>query len=682
MLAGRAALERFGDSLLWHGQPQEDPPPLVRKLAALLGSVGIARLTWSPDLTSEELGRFLSRLALVRARGRHRAWEDTERYVHLHVEGPDYQALMATPEVFRGLASSGEFWQSLLQRVLGETAAGLGAADLPLPPADWGDPEVLADELVEAFGPAARDGGPEAVRLVRRFARALGEAAPGDDGATLDRWTERLAVIGRALPPALRLRLVESTIDEPQGDLFDRAFGALVPQEAIELLGKTFSPDPLQIERLARVLQHLIPRRLDRMEAVPQLLESIRRSESPDDPLADNAWQEIQELLTGEAGDFMSDEYRKQLRRLAMRESARRQGEDEFTRLPGLLSDLDSSRTADESLGLQMELLRLASSPETFREATEGLCGLCTAAFAAGDSGRGLQLIRELTALAEGHEPMAGPAADLQRRLKTIAVSPVLKALLPLLAEPSAEDRGLSTSLVSWSPETAVPILIDALVAGEPAGARREIEALLRLAGPESSSESLRRLPGAASSAARTLLKLVAVDDSPATTRVLLGLLERDDPKLRREALRLLLRIDAPDARRAMLTLLDDPDEEIVQAVATHLGASGSPETTRELLCALERTILGGRRAATTLRAIAILGRMRAAEAVGPLGEVLARRLWFSRRVRDEVVAAAVGALRRIGGDEARRLVEHAAARGPAPTAALCRRHLARWGLR
>jgi len=71
---------------------------------------------------------------------------------------------------------------------------------------------------------------------------------------------------------------------------------------------------------------------------------------------------------------------------------------------------------------------------------------------------------------------------------------------------------------------------------------------------------------------------------------------------------------------------------------------------------------------------------MRAAEAVGPLSELLRRRSWINRRAQEKISEAAAQALARIGGDEAKTILERVAARGPETLAATCRRLLARWG--
>jgi HEAT repeat protein len=159
----------------------------------------------------------------------------------------------------------------------------------------------------------------------------------------------------------------------------------------------------------------------------------------------------------------------------------------------------------------------------------------------------------------------------------------------------------------------------------------------------------------------------------------LVGLLGRDDATFRRDVLRALVSIDSPAVRRVLPRLLDDPDQEIVQTAAAHLGVVGSPETVRELLRSFDGRRFAGRRAQELQRAIFVLGRMRAAEAVVPLSELLLRRTWINRRVQEELGEAAAQALARIGGDAAKQALEQAASRGSAGLGGTCRRLLARW---
>jgi len=681
-ITGEASLAFSGEVAHWRDGFFNELPAAARKLSTLFGNQGIARLRWSPGLTAVEIERFLAMLARGRSAGHRQAWDSAAHFENLRVDGLDYQALMAQSAA-QGEGLSAErrnLWQALLLRTLAVPAAEPSAGELELLRGHWEDPAALASLLVEAIGPGAQVGDPDAVEPVRRFAGLVERAAAAGEPLPEGECAQKLGAVARQLPAALRLRLLEATLEQSAAGLFPEAFSSLDADESVALIAETFSMDPGKIGRLARIFQYLVPRQLERMELAPELREGIRRAGESDDPLADNAWAEVQELLTGESGEFMSPGYQEQLRHLATREEARRGAEMSLAELPELVADLASARMAGESLLIQFEQLRLATSVERYREALEGVGGLCSAALAAGDRERGLGILRQLMQVSASDEPLAGPRAELERTLRAVASPPVLQALISLLGTIDADDRAALRTFVSLVPAAATPVLLDALVGEEDPGRRREIVALLQGLGSAALPELLRRLTSAPPATARALLPLVAEFRDPAAAPVLLGLLGRDDAKMRRDALRALAGSDSPEVRRALAGLLEDRDTEIVQVAAAHLAALGSPETVRVLLQRLETGFFAGRRAEEMKRAIFVLGRMRAAAAVGPLSELLRRRTWINRRVREMISEAAVQALARIGGDDAKMTLEQAIARGPEGLALTCRRLLARWG--
>lgn len=680
--SGEGSLGAAGESLLWRGVTFDELTPVLHKFAALLGAQGIASLRWTAGLTAAELKRFANLLARGHGAGQRTTWDEAVQFEHLRVESPDYQSLMTESDVPGEAGRRRNILKDLLRRVLAQPSAAASAQELQLLRESLTDPASAAALVTEALAggaPAGDPGDPGPVEKVRRFAGLVERAAPAGAGETAGGGAASLAALGRHLPPEMRLQLLESALDDADGGLFAQAFGSLSPGDGVTLLGRNFTLDPAQIERLTRVFQHLVPRRLDRMELVPRLREEVRRSGDPDHPLAENAWEEVQELLTGEAGEFMSPTYREQLRHLVAREETRRGGDAALADLPEFGVALLPASIADESLRIQFEELRLATSVERYSDTLAGLAGLCGAALAAGDRERGLLILQRLLELRAGEEPLAGPRSELERSVRAIAGPAVVKALVAPGPAASKEEFEAARTLLALAADVSAPVLLDALAAEEDPGRRREIATLLQGIGPAAIPETLRRLEGAAASALRTLLPLVAAAREPAAVPVLLGLLRREDPKLRRDTLRVLLAIDSVAVRRALPALLDDRDEEIVQAAAIHLGAVGSPETVQELLRVFGGGRFAGRRPELVQRAIFVLGRMRAAAAVDPLGELLLRRTWINRRLQEELGVAAAQALARIGGAAARAALEQGAARASEKVAAVCRRLLARW---
>ena len=69
-------------------------PVAALKLAELLGSRGIAKLSWSTELTADELHDFVALLSPGRSPGARQEWQDAS-CEHLSAEGPDYETLLA-----------------------------------------------------------------------------------------------------------------------------------------------------------------------------------------------------------------------------------------------------------------------------------------------------------------------------------------------------------------------------------------------------------------------------------------------------------------------------------------------------------------------------------------------------------------------------------------------------------
>jgi HEAT repeat protein len=679
LLAERGALTLgfAEDELAWEGAFHRDLPPVLRKLVELALTLGIARITWAEGATAAEVEAFAQRIARRRGAGERRPWDAEEPLEHIQVEGFDYSALVAD-EHEGEREGRRRLWRALLLRCLGEAVAVFSEEEVALIREQWEDPAALAQVVVDALGPEAAANPTAAVEPLRRLAAAFEEAARRGGGSE-EEIVARLREVARHLPEGLRFQLIESSLERAGDGFFARAFASPRREELVGLLAHNFAMDPDQILRLTRVFQHLVPRQLERMELAHLVRDRLHEEEAAEERLPENAWDEVQELLTGEAGDFMSDAYRELLRRLAAREEERREAESSLAALVGLARDIEQARTGEETLAIRLELLGLATSPERFGETLAALSGRCRVAWSTGDRAHGLAILRGIAELPGAPGGAPGPAGAVDAALREIVAPETAGELLRALAEADADDAALIGGLLRGAPAAVAGPLLEALAAERSPERRRPLAALASTLGAALVPEALRRLPAAAPEEARALVALLGEARDPAAVPGLLALLGREAPKLRRDAVRALVRIDSAEARRALPQLLADPDEEVAQIAATHLGAVGGRDAAAGLLRSLEGGVFTGLRAGGMKRAITALGHMRATAAVVPLAELLRRRTWVSRRAQEELGEAAVTALARIGGAEARRALEQAAASGPPGVAALCRRLLARW---
>ena len=156
-ITGEGALGFAGELLHWRGGLYDELPAAARKLAALLGARGIARLSWTPELTAGGAAAVL-RPAGARPQRRPAGWDQAARFEHLRVEGLDYEALMAqdAEDGEAGLSAERNLWQALLLRTLADPAAEPTAEELELLRENWGDPAALAALLRRRSAPARR----------------------------------------------------------------------------------------------------------------------------------------------------------------------------------------------------------------------------------------------------------------------------------------------------------------------------------------------------------------------------------------------------------------------------------------------------------------------------------------------------------------------------------------------
>jgi hypothetical protein len=675
MLADRGLTDiHFAEEgLRWEGEAFGDLPVSVRKLVDRFRTQGIAGVSWTAGLSSEEAGglveRLLERRGVEGSRREHRL-----AFPHLDIEEVDYSSLVARAGAGEGEVRR-ERWRDLLRQARRVAEVDLRPEDQALLGGQGDDPAALAAAMMGGAAAAGGEETAEQVRSLRRVVDAFGRAGGGE--TRQEAIVDRLRLAAARLPEEMRFALLDEVLDAPAESLFAQAFGALPPEELIRLLARNFALDPGRIIRLTRVFQRLVPRRLDRLELAPLLRELLQDREKPEETLAENTCEEVEELLTGEAGDFMSPSYRAMLHRLAEREEHRLEAEHLIARLVEIESHLDPRHTADDLLRVRTEYLPLATSPDRFREGLALLVGICRGALAAGDLARGTATLGRLSRLRR-EETDAERLREFAAVFRELGSSGAIGDLLLAYPGVGAEERESIREVVLAACPPPVPRLLELLAAAREAGQRSELLGLLVSLGRVAVAPVLARLDAAAPEEAVVLLALLGTLRDPSAGPGLLALLRREHPRLRREALRTLIGLDSPEVRRALSVFLLDADEEIARLVADHLGARDDCAAADVLMSHLACGLFAGVRAEEMKRAILALGRMRTARAVRPLAELLRRRTWVSRRTQEEIQAAAAQALWRIGGDEARGALERSATQTSASVAALCHRLLAR----
>ncbi len=250
------------------------------------------------------------------------------------------------------------------------------------------------------------------------------------------------------------------------------------------------------------------------------------------------------------------------------------------------------------------------------RMAQESLAELCRGAV--------LDEILQRASDAEGSVAVRGAQVLLQ--LGGRAVTPLLERIE---SEEDADRRGRMGSIVLALGERAVPILVATIVGDDPGRAL-------------------------------TAMRLAGELQSPNLVRTLTNALDADSGELRREAARALAQTGTEPALRALVDALGSSRQGLPELAAGGLAAAGDARAVRPLLKRVDEAV--EQRDVELARAlIRALGELGNDQATPKLVALLERRSWLRREPR-ELKRAALEALARLPGREARRAVERTAA--------------------
>jgi len=265
---------------------------------------------------------------------------------------------------------------------------------------------------------------------------------------------------------------------------------------------------------------------------------------------------------------------------------------------------------------------------------------------AAGEGGRsGIQLRRALEALGDLAQ---GPRLDdLIERACTPAGSAGVRAAQVLL---QLEGR-------------AVPPLLDRLATETDPDRSAQLSSIAIALGEAAVPALETAIHGGPGVRARRAVQLAGELQSPRLVETLLGVLSGEPAQLRKEAARALLHIGDAAALQALIDGLSSDLPDLPAISATHLGLLGHPDALEPLARALDRALERGD-AALAREVIRALGQLGDEGAVPKLVAILERRGWLRRKLHRELKLAAVAALERMPGREAKRALHRAAGNG------------------
>jgi HEAT repeat protein len=252
------------------------------------------------------------------------------------------------------------------------------------------------------------------------------------------------------------------------------------------------------------------------------------------------------------------------------------------------------------------------------------------------------------------------PREAAQAVLRRLARGALLTNLIHRACSPDGEESVAATQLLLQLGTETIPPLFDALEAEANPSRHRQLGGVLTALAPVALPHVVRAIEQGSPRRMRTALRLAGDSQNsqlvPVLRRVGLG----DDPALRLEAARALARIGSVAAMQVLTEMLRNSTPGAAQSAIIALGASGNARATAPLLEIVERALSKGR-VELALGAIRALGRLGCPQAIPALTKLLERRSLRQRRRVRELKLAAVAALARLPGVDARVALERSA---------------------
>jgi hypothetical protein len=252
--------------------------------------------------------------------------------------------------------------------------------------------------------------------------------------------------------------------------------------------------------------------------------------------------------------------------------------------------------------------------------------------------------------------------AVLQRELRSVEEPRVLERLLAAYEEGDQEAEEAVPRVFGMLGSEAHQFLITSLASETSRRRRARLVTLLRQVGGVLVQPLRLALHDERWYLVRNALFLLGDLGGPEHVEEAERCLVHPDARVRREACRALPKLAGKETEALLVRALNDPDETVVAAAVDSLGALGSERGVSYMIdLVARRGVFSDAGDALRKTAVEVLGRLRVAEAIEPLEEILLKSTLLSRSESPRIRAAAVQALGAIRNPKALELLERVA---------------------
>jgi len=130
------------------------------------------------------------------------------------------------------------------------------------------------------------------------------------------------------------------------------------------------------------------------------------------------------------------------------------------------------------------------------------------------------------------------------------------------------------------------------------------------------------------------------------------------DERVRRTALKALSRYESKEIKAPLIKMLNDESSYIRSQAVVHLARSSKHEALRPILSIIQSESFMARDFSEKAAFFRAIGEIRSDESLPVLRKIVEKRTWFKKPEWDQLQVCAIGALRMIGTEESRRILE------------------------
>ncbi len=516
------------------------------------------------------------------------------------------------------------------------------------------------------------------LNLLKRVAEQLAEKRPDQIDAVFSQLAR--AAMGLPADTVAEVLRERDSPDVVAGGL--NVVGAIVEriddQAIVDFVARTVVAERSPSARLAEAFQALVPEVDHRRQLLALAGEKVAKSPLADEDSFDGLWTHVETMLTSYTDEsYVSSEYAQELsstREMAI--DVDKVSDDPPERVSAWLGTVADGELRGLDQKLLLDLLSIEADPARWRDIAE------TVVSHAEDLARVglLEPALELTAVVAAEArttPETPRTPHALQAIERLGSGPFLRGAISQLrgADDQLADRvgGLCHAIGP----AIIPTLAELFSAEQDSRARdhlRHVLAGFGAAGREQIQQLLTASNWEVRRTAAFLLRALGGTESLSSLETLL----RDaEPLVQREAIQGILLSGSDEAFDLLVRTLTTAGPR-ARASLQHELSTVRDERAGPLFAYLVHHLRRGRHRRGYEAAIDVLASTGGPDAVRALEFALYQGDWWAPARTRALRARAAGALRRIGGDEAKGVLEEAAARGPRTTRAAARAELER----